>query len=36
MATNVDNRLFEATNNGDAKEVYVDVYDKIDNILVRM
>lgn len=36
IATNVDNCLFEATNNGDAKEVYIDVYDKLDNILVRL
>lgn len=36
IATNVDNCLFEVANNGNAKEVYIDVYDKVDNILVRM
>lgn len=36
IATSVDKRLFEVTNNGNAKEVYIDVYDKVDNILVRM
>lgn len=36
IATSVDKHLFEVTYNGNAKEIYIDVYDKLDNILVRL
>lgn len=35
IALHNDNLYFECTYNGDKKELYIDVYDKIDKIVLR-
>ena len=35
VGTNYNNHLFELTLNGDANELYIDVYEKIDKVTIH-
>lgn len=36
IGTNYNNNFFELTLNGDANELYIDVYNKIDKVVIQL